>query len=131
MPRIKQIHNIYHTIPNGAAYASEPIDLRLIEPVSLVIPGSWTEAAISFSGSPDGLLTNYGWLAQRSGKIAKIALARPNNSYQLPRSWFNGVNYLYVISGDLGLGLAGLVNQTADRKLLLVCRDRFGTEVEE
>ena len=119
----RALHTIYYRIAAGAAYATEPIDLRTVEPVSLVMPAAWTMAAISFSGSSDGIA--FGWLANSSARINRLNPATPLYLYQLSASWFNGVNWLHIVSGDLSLGFAGLVNQTADRVLTLNCRDRF------
>jgi hypothetical protein len=127
----KQLHNVYYTIPSGTYYGTPAIDLRLIEPVSLVIPSVWTAADITFSGSPDGELLNYGWLSSPTGKIIKVPQAIAYRSYRLTASWFEGVNFLFIVSGDLGVGLAGVVNQAADRTLLLVCRDRYAEVAPE
>ena len=122
-----QLKSIYHTIPAGAAYnLASPIDIRLVEPVSLIMPAAWTDAAISFSGSHDGSLISYGWLANSAAKIIKISPAKAYHQYVLSRSWFYGSAWLFLVSGDLTLGLSGLINQAADRTLILNCRDREG-----
>ena len=130
--QVRQLHSIFYTIPSGAAYASTPIDLRDVVPVSLVIPSAWTAAAITFSGSsstsgtaPDN--STYGWLSNSSAKIIRLLPVNAYNSYQLAPSWFDGINWLFIVSGDLSFGIGGLVNQGADRILILNCRDRFGT----
>jgi hypothetical protein len=117
-------HSIYVPILSGTAASTIYVDLRLIEPVSLIMPSAWTAAALSFFISPDGI--NVGWMANANGKIFKISPAQANYAYDLPSSSFDGAAFLAFISGDLSLGLSGLVNQAADRVLVLNCRDRAG-----
>jgi hypothetical protein len=123
--QVRQLHTVYHTILSGAYASVSPIDLREIVPVSLIIPSAWTAAAISFSGSPDGI--NYGWLASESAKIIRLLPVNALNQCHLSPGWFDGINWLFIVSGDLTFGTGGLVNQGADRQLILNCRDRFGT----
>lgn len=125
-----QLKPIYYTIPAGQAYNSTtPIDIRLIEPVSLIMPAVWTDAAISFSGSPDGQVGTYGWLANSAAKIIKLSPAKAFHQYVLNKNWFSGTSWLFIVSGDLTLGVPGLVNQVDARTLILNCRDRSGVEV--
>lgn len=127
--KTRQTYVEFVTIPSGSYShtAGPPIDLteRILE--SIILPTSWTPAAICFSGSPYSKdpATGYGWLGDSRGRVYKIATIQAGGQYQVPAKWLAQTNYLYLVSGDLSLGLTGLVNQAADRVLTLVLKDRY------
>lgn len=123
-----QIHQIRFVIEAGqyTHWAHGPIDLRTRLPIRISLPSEWTPADIGFSGSTDGVQLN--WLANAGNGTLRKVLAGANRSFDLPSSWFNGINWLYIFSGDPTIA-DGLINQAANRTMLLICKDRPETEL--
>ncbi len=122
----EKLHIRKITIPSGqsSTIGGDPLDLRLIKPVSLIIPSAWTTADLVFSGSPNTESGNYGYLSTPNGII--LLPADAGLLFVLPSAWFVGVNFLHLVSGN---PLGSLVNQTADRVLRVICKDRATADV--
>ena len=119
------LHSLFHTIGAGASASTTPLDLRLVEPVSLIMPPAWTgagSAAITFYGSPDGV--HYGYLSGGNAQLLRLMPINISRQYILPTSWFKGINWLFIISGEG----ASRTNQSTTRTVCLNCRDREETE---
>lgn len=118
--RVKQLHTLRFVIPSGSDRNAVALNIRGLMPIGLVLPSAWTDAPITFSGSADNL--NFGTIRTPAGKVAKVEPVIAGNHYALLPQFFMHTHYLFVVSGDLSI--PDLVNQGADRSLILVCEDR-------
>ena len=116
----KLLHSLYPIFEAGTSI-SGLLDLRTVEPVSLILGPAWTGAgssAISFFGSSDGI--SFGYISSSGGQLYRILPVNVSRLYILSTGWFKGINWLYVISGEGAVR----VTQSALRITLLNCRDR-------
>ena len=127
MPSAKRNHFKTIVIPSGSSTHVEPIDLREVVPVGLRMPVAWTDAPISFSGSQTNLAfssSDYSFLAGSNSRIFRLSPVVAFGGYQLNERWFDSINWLFVVSGDLSVGTGGLVNQGAERIITLTLKER-------
>lgn len=107
------------TVLNGVAGLSAEVDLRGLVVVEIVMPGTWTAAAVSFTGSDTtgGTFTSIYDIAGNEYAISAAA-ALASRRIKIPPGDLLGDCFLKVRSGLTGAA----VDQTADRVLVLKCR---------
>lgn len=103
------------TIANGASL-SGAIDLGANRLARIVMPSSWTTAALSFQASYDG--TNFADLFNKDGEVSLAAttVVAASRSIAVDPAIFFGARYLKIRSGLT----AAAVNQGGARSLILV-----------
>ena len=108
------------TIASGASL-SDAINLRGYTPMTLIMPGTWTAASVSFQTSSDG--ATFGNLYYLSTlAVTEYAITSPAASYQIvlpPEVFFTGATHLKIRSGTAG----SPTNQGGARTMTLVCRE--------
>lgn len=88
--------------------------------VGIVMPSSWSAAALSFQASPDGGVTFYElyYLSGLASTEYVITAPAASQWIQLDPAQWRGINVLKVRSGTAGTPVA----QTGGATLTLVCR---------
>lgn len=102
------------TIASGASL-SAAIELKGTVPVAIVMPATWTAAALTFQGSADGV--TYGNVYSTGGS-EMTAQAAATRFILLEPADFVAIRWLKVRSGTSGTP----VNQAAERTLTVVER---------
>lgn len=104
------------TIPSGAAVPTAGLDLLGLVIVRIVMPGTWTTANLTFSGS-ESLAGTYTDMYDSSGTEYTVTAAQ-SRRIVVPPADLLGNCFLKVRSGTSGTP----VNQAADRVLTLLVR---------
>lgn len=118
--RVNQLHALRFTIPSGSDRNAVALNITGVMPVGIVLPSAWTDAPITFSGSSDN--RSFGVVRTQAGKVVKLEPVIAANQYTLIPQFFSHSYFLFVVSGDLSI--PDLVNQGANRDLILICQDR-------